>query len=88
VAAVLDRPDALGVEAAGPDEHILKRAALGLDRSVGDRAAGGGIDGADGVRLLVGVRPDHDHPHIPFVGITDERIAGGHISVGAMPRSY
>jgi len=25
---------------------------------------------------------------VPFVGITDEQIVGGHISVGAMPRSY
>ncbi|MCA1701185.1 MAG: hypothetical protein LC790_20720, partial [Actinobacteria bacterium] len=25
---------------------------------------------------------------VPFVGITDKQIVGGHISVGAMPRSY
>jgi hypothetical protein len=25
---------------------------------------------------------------VPFVGIIDQPIAGGHISVGAMPRSY
>ena len=37
----------------------------------------------DGVRALVRVRPDHDHPHRPFVGMLTSRIAGGHISVGA-----
>jgi hypothetical protein len=88
VAAILDRPHALGAHAARPPQQVIERAAPGPRRSVAERAAGHGVDRGDGVRVLVGVRPDHDHPHRPFVAITDERIAGGHISVGAMPRSY
>ena len=89
VAAILDRPHPLSVKAAGPDEQIVKRAALGLDRLVGDRLTGRGVDRGDGVRVLVGVRPNHDHlPLSLSLGIIDEPIVGGHISVGAMPRLY
>ena len=61
---------------------------LALTVALGDLAARALVDRRDGVRHLVRVRPEHDHLHRPFVGIPDERIAGGHISVGAMPRSY
>ena len=37
---------------------------------------------------LVSVRSDHDHPHHPLDRDTEEQITGGHISVGARPRSY
>ena len=88
MSAILDRPHAFGAKAARPEQQVIKRAPLGLDRPVSEDATGRGVDRADGVRVLVGVRPDHDHPHRPFVGIPDERMPGGQISVGAMPRSY
>ena len=89
VPAVLDRPHPLAVErraptAAGPRTTA---ACARTVRSAATRPVAG-IDRRQRVRDLVRVRPDHDHPHRPFVGIPDERIAGGHISVGAMPRSY
>jgi hypothetical protein len=69
MAAVLERPHALGVQAARPAEHIIERAPPSLDGPLGDQPARRRVDGADGVRLLVGVRSDHDHLHRPFVGI-------------------
>ena len=74
--------------AARPAQQILERPPLAPHRPLGEHATGRRVDRRDRVRALVRVRPDHDHLHRPFVGITDERIAGGHISVGAMPRSY
>jgi hypothetical protein len=68
VSAVLDRPDTLCAQAARPHEQVIERAALGLDRAVGERPAGRDVDRAEGVRVLVGVRPDHDHLHRRFVG--------------------
>ena len=49
VSAVLDRPDALGVQAARPEQQVIERAALGLDRPIGEHAAGRGVDRGDGV---------------------------------------
>ena len=88
VAAVLDRPHPLAVRGRAPTPagHQTS-AAWPCTVAVGEHAAGRGVDRGQRVRVLVGVRPDHDHLHRPFDWDTDERIAGGHISVGAMPRS-
>ena len=60
-----------------------------MDCLLGDHTAGSFLEGSRGVRLLVGVRPDHDHLHRPFsLGISRKRMPGGHISVGAMPAPY
>ncbi len=61
VAAVLDRPDPLGVELAAPGEQLAEsRLPRGGGQLAGDLAAGR-KDGAAGVGLLVGIRSDHDH---------------------------
>ena len=75
-------------EPARPQQQIIKRPAPGPHGHVSEHPAGRRVDRRQRVRALVGVRPEHDHLHRPFVGIPNERIAGGHISVGAMPRSY
>ena len=89
MAAVLDRPDPLRVQAPAPEQQIVEGAAFGVDCLLGDHTAGSFLEGSRGVRLLVGVRPDHDHLHRPFsLGISRKRMPGGHISVGAMPAPY
>src|SRR5829696_9178049 len=89
MAAVLDRPDALGVQRAPPVQQPAvpgRGGAHGLAASqlTRERVYRGG-----GVGRLVWVRGDHDHVLRPFVGMSpDDRTAGGRTSVGAKPRSY
>jgi hypothetical protein len=60
---VLDRPDALVLEAARPHHQLIEGAPPAPHRPVSDRAARECVDRGERVRALVGVRPDHDHLH-------------------------
>ena len=86
--AILKRPHPLTADAARPAQQLTERATRRGDRHVAQRPARRLADGRERVRALVRVRPDHDHLHRPLIGIDNEPIPGGHISVGAMPRSY
>src|SRR3989442_14399068 len=89
MAAVLDRPDPLGVQGATPTQQLgvsgLARAhGLAASQLTRERIHRGG-----GVGRLVWVRSNHDHPHRPSRWIaTDGWTAGRQASVGATPRSY
>jgi hypothetical protein len=61
MSAILERPDPFAVEAARPDQQRREAASSDLDRFITEDLAGRAFDGGDGVRALVGVRPEHDH---------------------------
>ena len=66
VPAVLERPHALAAESACPAQQVLKRTALRAYRVVREDPPGRVIHGRDRMRGLVRVRPNHDHPVVPF----------------------
>ncbi len=91
VPAVLDRPYPFGVwQAAGPvgqlDEPVLARG----DRLVVQELSVGGVDGGEGVGVLVYVRSDQDHSYRPFiigsVVWADRWLT--RVTWGVLPRSY
>src|SRR3954452_5739839 len=73
MAAVLERPDALSVQPARPVEQRSKAARSDLDRLVAEQLAGRRCDRSDGVRALVHVRTEHDHPSRPLSSKADAR---------------
>src|SRR4051794_39370968 len=86
--AVLKRPHPLAADAARPAQQLTERATRRGHRHVTERPARRLTNRRERVRALMRVRPDHDHLHRPRVWDRYEPIPGGHISVGAMPRSY
>ena len=67
-AAVLERPDALLIEAARPPGRGQVSGLVGLDLPLAAHPAGSRLDRRQRVRPLVRVRPDHDHLHVPSFG--------------------
>src|ERR1700744_647757 len=63
--AVLDHPDPVGVEIAGPDQQRPEPLASGWLGAVRALVADG-IDCGGGVRVLVRINPDRQHPLCPF----------------------
>ena len=77
VAAVLDRPLALDVQAVGEAQQLPIAVTVGRDRLLGQLPARRGVDGHHGVRAHMRVDPDHDHqPALPC-STTSTRTAGG-----------
>jgi len=62
VPAVLDRPHPLAAMAARPDQQRVEGSPPRGDRLLVEQATGRRVDGRDGVRALMRVRADHDHP--------------------------
>src|SRR5690625_3063696 len=88
--AVLDRPHQLGPEAfLSPSDRLVMPLGHGLDRDLPELAAGL-IDRHERVGALVHVGADNNHGGCLLHLISDWTVgpAGGHISVGAVPRSY
>jgi hypothetical protein len=88
VAAVLDRPGQLVAELLpGPPDRVLMAGRGRRDRPLTELAADG-IDRDERVRALVYIGTDNNHEGcLPSLrGMVGP--VGGHISVGAMPRSY
>src|SRR4051812_5168720 len=73
MAAVLERPNPLRVQLARPVEHRSKAAHSDLHRLVAEQLAGRRCDRGDGVRALVHVRTEHDHPSRPLSSKADPR---------------
>ena len=70
--AVLKRPDALGLQRARPAQRSPMAILVGSDLDLADHDAGAGVDRGERVRALVGIRSDHDHVHVPFIGLAAE----------------
>ena len=66
VAAVLQRPDPIVAQAAGPVQCRGEPALTDRDRLVPEQLAGSRRHGGEGVRALVHVRAEHDHGVRPF----------------------
>ena len=87
MAAVLDGPNALWAELSGPaqqGEMILAGCAGGPLTEL----AAGRIDSDGGVAAFVRVDSDDHHGRVSLHQTGDCDRSGGHLSVGAMPRSY
>src|SRR5690625_5019316 len=88
--AVLDRPHQLGPEAfLSPSDRLVMPLGHGLDRDLPELAAGL-IDRHERVGVLEHVGADNNHGGCLLHLISDSTVgpAGGHISLGAVPRSY
>ena len=89
--AVLDRPYPFRAELVSPDPQpgvLFARGFLGRDLA---ELAAEMVDRDDGVGALVRIDPQCHHDGSPFffrVEVGRENRSVGHISVGAMPRSY
>ncbi len=70
--AVLKRPDALDRRRSRPPQRSPLPVVVGSDLELSDHHAGLGIDCCQSVRALVGIRSDHDHVHVPFIGLAAE----------------
>ncbi len=66
VAAVLEREAALRAERAGPGEEPLVTAPVGRHGELAAHLAGGGLEGDDGVAVLVRVDAEYHHELSPF----------------------
>jgi hypothetical protein len=89
VPAVLDRPHPLAVMAARPDQQRVEGPPPRRDRLLAEQPPGRRIDGRDGVRALMRVRADHDHPEtLPFAGVLGPDRRRTLLSRGAGPRFY
>src|SRR3954454_25199346 len=73
MAAVLERPDALSVQPARPVEQRSKAGRSDLDRLGAEQLSGWRCDRSDGVRALVHVRTEHDHPSRPLSSKAESR---------------
>ena len=61
MAAVLEREAPLGSEAARPGDEPLVTAPVGRHGELGDELAGSGLEGDDGVAVLVRVDAEYHH---------------------------
>jgi len=76
-------------ELARPQQQILERASFSACCLLGDHSPGRAIERGGRVRLLVCVRPDHDHAYRPFDwGYLMSGCPVDTSQSGAMPRSY
>jgi hypothetical protein len=87
VPAVLERPDPLAIEPAGPPQELAEASLARRRRQLPAGAGGEGVDRRAGVGLLVRVRADHDHVHRPF-NLTTKRTPADTSHSGPMPSSY
>ena len=86
--AVLQRPHPLAIKTARPEHQRREPAGTDRDRLVAEHLAGRCVDGGDGVRALVGVRPEHDHDARPRPFTSGCWTPGGQGLLRALPRSY
>src|SRR6185436_12269167 len=86
--AVLQRPHPLAIKTARPEHQRREPAGTDRDRPVGEHLAGRCVDGGDGVRALVAVRPEHDHDARPRPFTSGSWTPGGQGLLRALPRSY
>jgi len=71
VAAVLDRDEALGPEAARPGDERLAASLVAADGDMSEAAPAGRVERHGGVALHVRVDPDYDHCCPPWSAATD-----------------
>ena len=83
---ILDHPNPFTIKLATPVDELTEAVASRAHRSLRDlHAKRVGRD--PGVRLLVRIDPDRQHPSVPSLEPM-KRTPGGHISVRALPSSY
>jgi hypothetical protein len=89
VTAVLDRPDALLIEAARPPHRGQVPRLVGPNLPLPAQPAGSLVDRRQRVRPLVCVHPNHDHlpPSLRWIERRSGSPADGSHS-GRLPRSY
>jgi hypothetical protein len=88
--AVLDRPHSLFIQRARPANCGQMARHLSLDLAAAAYPTGALVHRRHSMRVLVRVRPDHDHLHRPFVRLNNDEADRRRTALtqGKVPRSY
>ena len=86
--AILDRPHHLGLEPFTGPHHRLAMPGTGSGHDLLGQLAADLVDGNEGMRALVYIGSNNNHGGCLLHCEVTVGPVGGHISVGAMPRSY